>query len=228
MKKLKLFFLILTPLLLVTLLLPSFSMAQEREVREGNEQEVMVEDAQLIFDDNNELEKINEEEVIDENTRASRNRYFDLTLERKNQTPFGKYVTYVLTVVAHIDSPRTQILWNTPSTLEARPRHKEFNALESGQEYTFEVRIRPLRAGDYDFAVSVISWQHDTNYTNSISDNVTFNDNLVLQPVSSYYQTLNILRFVLIGVVFIGLIVGVILFVRKYTEKAKKWLTPPS
>jgi hypothetical protein len=168
------------------------------------------------------------ETIIDESTRKTANIYFDLTLERGDQTAFGQFVPYTLTITPHIDSPRTQIIWNTPTTLEARPRHNDFVALESGQTYVFKGRIKPLREGSYDFSISVISWQHDTNYTNTIRDNVTFNRNLVLQPVSTHYQVLNILKFVLIGLVFIGLVIITIIVVKKYTQKAKKWLTPPS
>lgn len=180
-------------------------------------------------DENGQLDNLDTEETeIDEYTRKSSNMYFDLTLERRPQTPFGNFVPYILTVTSHIDSPRTQILWNMPTTLEARPRHNEFVSLKKDQTYTFRGRVRPLRDGTYDFSVSTISWQHDTNYTNSISDTVTFDRNLVLQPVSSHYQILNILKFVAIAIVFIGICILSVIVVKKYTKKAKDWLTPPT
>jgi hypothetical protein len=168
------------------------------------------------------------ETVIDDHTTLSENRYFDLTLERGPQTPFGQYVPYTLTVTPHLDSPRTQILWNMPTTLEAYPKHKEFVSLEKDQTYVFEGRIKPLRGGIYDFSISVISWQYDTNYTNSVGDNVVFNDSLVFQPVSSYYNWMNVLKFGLLFVGFAVAIVVTVILVKKYTKKAKKWLTPPS
>lgn len=168
------------------------------------------------------------ETVIDDHTTLSENRYFDLTLERGPQTPFGQYVPYTLTVTPHLDSSRTQILWNMPTTLEAYPKHKEFVSLEKDQTYVFEGRIKPLRGGIYDFSISVISWQYDTNYTNSVGDNVVFNDSLVFQPVSSYYNWMNVLKFGLLFVGFAVAIVVTVILVKKYTKKAKKWLTPPS
>ncbi len=217
MKKVCLIFTILSTLFSSSLLLPSFLNAQT---------ELISEETELVSEET-ELETETQEGVVDENTRSTKNRYFDLTLERKPQTPFGKYVPYILTVTPHIDSPRTQILWNTPTTLQANPKHAEFVALESDQTYTFEGKIKPLRSGSYDFSISVISWQHDTNYTNSIKDNLVFDSAMVLQPVSSHYQILNILRFVLIGLAFVVLVILTIKIVKKYTQKAKKWLTPP-
>jgi hypothetical protein len=168
------------------------------------------------------------ETVINDSTKLSENRYFDLTLQRGPQTPFGQYVPYTLTVVPHLDSPKTQILWNMPTTIEAIPDHDEFVSLQKDQTYVFEGKIKPLRGGVYDFSISVISWQYDTNYTNSVGDNVVFNDSLVLQPVSSQYNWMNVLKFGLIFIGFAIVIVAVVIVIKKYAKKAKKWLTPPS
>lgn len=183
-------------------------------------------ETQIDIQDGQNSEKT--ETILNDHTRLSENRYFDLTLEREPQTPFGQYVPYTLTITPHLDSPKTQILWNMPTTMEAYPKHKEFVSLERDQTYVFEGRIKPLRGGIYDFSISVISWQYNTNYTNSVGDNVVFSDGLVFQPVSSYYQWMNVLKF---GVIFIGFAIVVVLAViviKKYAKKAKKWLTPPS
>lgn len=244
MKRIKTVLTILTPLLLVSLLFVTPTIAQDEfetiypekesvEVGKDGTPEENVENEQdesLTSEDGisrEEDEEMVDETVIDEYTKSTTNRYFDLTLERKHQTPFGKYVPYELTITPHIDSPRTQILWNTPSTLESRPRHAEFVSLKSGETYIFKGRVKPLRAGVIDFSVSVISWQHDTNYTNSITDTIVFNNNLVLQPVSTYYQLLNILKYFLVALGFAGAVALVIIIVKKNVPKAKRWLTPP-
>jgi hypothetical protein len=195
----------------------------EEDTENQQEKELSSEDGISKEED----DEIIDETVIDEFTKATTNRYFDLTLERKPQTPFGKYVPYELTITPHLDSPRTQILWNTPSTLESKPRHAEFVSLENGETYVFKGRVKPLRAGVVDFSVSVISWQHDTNYTNSITDTIVFNNNLVLQPVSTHYQLLNVLRFFLVALGFAGIVALVVIVVKKNAPKAKRWLTPP-
>ena len=191
------------------------------------QKEVIAKETDSILQENDLEEDESIEEVIDENTWSSTNRSFDLTLERKPQSPFGHNVPYILTVTPHLDSPRTQILWNTPTTLVANPKHREFVDLKRNQTYTFQGSIKPLKAGTYDFSISVISWQHDTNYTNTIKDNLTFNENFVLQPVSSHYQILNVIRYILIALAFIILVVLTIFIGRSYMQKAKKWLTPP-
>jgi len=166
--------------------------------------------------------------VLATDDTKTEDRYFDLTLQRGPQTPFGQYVPYTLTIIPHIDSPKTQILWNMPTTIEAIADHDEFVSLQQDQTYVFKGKIKPLRGGVYDFSISVISWQYDTNYTNSVGDNVVFNDNLVLQPVSSHYTWMNVLKFGLIFIGFAVVIIAVVTVVKKYAKKAKKWLTPPS
>ena len=217
---------ILLPLSVQAEFVPISQNENDQDLQEEQQDIEIVIDESLVDEeeDNGETEVT----IVDESTTKSSNIYFDLTLERGDQTPFGNYIPYTLTVTPHIDSPRTQILWNVPSTLEALPRHEEFVSMQRGQEYILEGRIRPLKEGTYDFSISVIAWQHNTNFTNSVSDNVTLNRNLVLQPVSSNYQILNTLRWVGIGLLFIGIIVISVVLVKKYMKKAKDWLTPPT
>ena len=185
-------------------------------------------DVVLKEDTNMETISAQKEEVqIDENTKQVSNKYFDLILEKKLQSPLGNYVPYVLTIKPHINSSKTQILWNVPNTLGVTTKHEEFVNLVDGEEYTFKANIKPLREGSYDFSVSVISWQYDTNYTNSIDDNVTFNKGLVLQPTSSQYKILNIMKYLVILFVFVILCILAVAVVKKNMIKAKKWLTPP-
>jgi hypothetical protein len=150
-----------------------------------------------------------------------------LKLERKTQSAFNKKIQYILTVKPHLNSAKTQIIWKSPTTMEIQPKHSEFSNLREGEEYMFKANLLPLKGGTYEFAVSVISWQHDTNYTNSIGEKITFNENLILQPVSSQYTLESILMIV-------GILLGsaIIIFiavkiVKNYMMKAKKWLTPP-
>jgi hypothetical protein len=216
MRKVFYLFVILFVALLAILTLPTVFAADNIPIEETNsEEEVMLDDEGT-------------ETVINDHTKLSENRYFDLTLERGPQTAFGQYVPYIITITPHLESPETQIIWNMPTTLEAYPKHSEFVSLEKDQTYSFEGRVKPLKGGIYDFSISVISWQYNTNYTNTVGDNVVFNDKLVLQPVSSFYQWMNILQFGLIFLVFAVAVFITILIVKKYTKKAKKWLTPPS
>ena len=61
---------------------------------------------------------IEEDEKRKEDEEEVSSKYFDLKLERKPQSGFNKHVRYILTIYPHIDSKRTQILWNVPLLLK--------------------------------------------------------------------------------------------------------------
>lgn len=173
----------------------------------------------------------NAQPVITEDTTnnsvKSSNKYFDLELKRGFQNPLNNNITYTLTVIPRIDSNETQITWDLPTTLIAKPRHKEFVNLEKDNTYTFTASISPQRGGTYDVTVNVNSWQPGTNYTNSVSTTVTLSQNKVVQPVDSTY-----IVFLVLFIVAILAIGGVtIYFAYKYSKVGiailKKWLTPP-
>lgn len=157
----------------------------------------------------------------------SLNQYFDISLIRGGQSAFTKGVSYTIKVTPHMDSPRTQIQWSHPTALKVSMKHKEFVAMEKGVTYTLKATVSPQRSGTYPVAVSAVSWQHDTNYMNTARDNITFDKNLVLDPVSQSYVIGNIAKFVTIFLLAGGAIFAVIKLVKKYTPKAKQWLAPP-
>lgn len=155
-------------------------------------------------------------------------KYFDLKLEHSPQSPLGKTVTFTLYVKPLMDSPKTEILWSSSEALTLMPRHSRFIAMQEGETYVLKGVLKPKSGGTFNIGASVISWQHDTNYTNSVNKTVTFDRSLVLQPVSTEYTTSLVL--VIIGIL---LIIGVGIFfivklAKKGSEKAKKWLTPPT
>ena len=165
--------------------------------------------------------------IIDEHTKEVSNRYFDLKLERKPQSAFGKHTPYILTITPHIDSKRTQILWNIPSGLKVKSKHKEFVSLAKGETYILKANIIPTKEGIFDFSVSALAWEHDTNYTNAVSDKIEFDHRLVLQPVSQQYQLMNILKYLLLFLSFGGLCFAIVKLSIKFSPKLKSWLTPP-
>ncbi len=168
----------------------------------------------------------NEEEINLISTQE--NKYFELTLEKITQSAFDKSILYELTIKPLIDSPRTQITWVSPLSFKTNPKHSEFVDLEIDQTYTYKANIKPLKSGTYDISVSVVSWQYDTNYTNSISDTVVINGSLLVEPVFSEYTTGVIIITVISLLLFAFLIWFVIKLAKKGAAKAKKWLTPPT
>jgi len=170
---------------------------------------------------------IEEDEKRKEDEEEVSSKYFDLKLERKPQSGFNKHVRYILTIYPHIDSKRTQILWNVPSSLKIKPKHNEFINLKKGETYILKADIEPTKAGVFDFSVSALAWEHDTNYTNVVSEKIEFDSNLILQPVSSEYKWINILKYVLIVLAFVGAVFGLLKLFSKLSPKIKAWLTPP-
>ncbi len=165
--------------------------------------------------------------VVNDTETQVTNKYFDLVLIKKSQSVFTGYVRYELKITPHISSTKTQILWEVPTTLKAIPRHKEFINMQEGVTYTVKADIKPLREGEYDVTASIISWQHDTNYTNAVSGTLKLNKSLLLEPISTEYIVGSILKYLLIIASAVIIILLVLRHSNFYAQKARKWLTPP-
>jgi hypothetical protein len=167
------------------------------------------------------------ETKIDENTTRATNKYFDLTLSEGLQSPLDKSITYTILIVPHIDSSRTQILWDSSSTIKITPKHSEFVSVSADSEYTYKAIVKPTVSGVYKINVSVISWQYDTNYTNTVNNSLTLNSGLVSQPITPEYTILVVIEIlVILGISGLA-IWGGIEFSKKFLKKTKTWLTPP-
>lgn len=197
-------------LLLSISYLPSFA--------ENNLVEDLIDTVPSNSRDSTEIEDLEDEES---------NHFFDIRIKSGAQSAFSGKVTYTVEITPYLDSPKTQILWNAPVALEITPKHKEFLSMSKGVTYTVKAKIEPKRGGVYPITVSAISWQHDTNYTNSARDEITFDSGLKQQPVSQSYIVGNVMKVVLTLLVAGGAIFAVIKIVKKYSPKAKKWFTPP-
>ena len=169
-----------------------------------------------------------QEKVLETEKTIPVTKYFDLRLEHSPQSAFNKVVPFTLYVRPLMDTPRTEILWSSNEGLVLTPKHNRFIAMKEGETYELKGTAKAKSGGTFNISVSVISWQHDTNYTNSINETVNFDRNLVLQPVSTEYTTSLILMYVgILLVIGVG-IFFIIKLAKKGSEKAKKWLTPPT
>lgn len=167
------------------------------------------------------------ETTVDENTTRATNKYFDLTLTEGGQSPLDKSITYTLTIVPHIDSAKTQIIWDSSSTIKITPKHKEFVSVTKDVESKYKAIIKPTLSGEYKITVSVVSWQFDTNYTNTVNNSLTLSNGLVSQPITPEYTILVVIEvLVLLGVSGLAIWGGIELS-KKVLKKTKVWLTPP-
>lgn len=164
---------------------------------------------------------------VDQNTSMATNKYFDLTLSEGVQSPLNKNMTYTLKIVPHLTSSKVQIIWDSSSTIKITPKHSEFVSVTEGGEYTYKAVISPSASGTYKVNVSVIAWQYDTNYTNTVSNSLTLSTGLVSQPVTIEYIILVVIEILIILAIAGLLIWGGIEISRKLLKKTKSWLTPP-
>ncbi len=176
-----------------------------------------------------EIDSTAEIEVDEEKkTVKSSNKYFDLELHIGSQKSLSKKIPVTLFITPQIDSSKTQILWNIPTTFDIEKGHSEFVSLTQGVTYSYNVFLTPKREGRYNVSVNVIAWQYDTNKSNSVGQNIELNKSLVVQPTSTGYIG-GLLAFIAgilaVSVLFVLLIIK---GVKILTKKAKGWLTPPT
>jgi hypothetical protein len=167
------------------------------------------------------------QEESQEEDLVTTTQYFDIKMERLNQSAWNKAVTYIIYVTPKVDSPRTQILWDAPSAISIKTLHKEFVNLYKGQNYTFKARVKPNKAGTYELAVNLIAWQYDANYSNSVTDIISFNSELLAQPVKSSYTVSLIVKYLTILLIIAGVIYGIYFYAKRGLKITKRWLTPP-
>ncbi len=182
---------------------------------------------QLTYEPEEQFEDAIQTENEKEKSVISKNQYFEIEIVRGIQSPITKKIPFTLYITPKIDSPKTQILWNVPTVFTLEQNHREFVSLEKDQTYTFTASVKPDKEGTYDISVNVISWQFDTNKSNSASYNLTLNSSFVVQPTDSQYSLLVLL-------LVLGILLGSGLFtflliksVKILVRKAKTWLTPP-
>lgn len=183
--------------------------------------------SELTYEQEEQFEEAIQTEDEKEKSVTSTNQYFEIEIVRGVQSPITKKIPFTLYITPKIDSPKTQILWNVPTVFTLEQDHREFVSLEKGKTYSYTATIKPDREGTYDISVNVISWQYNTNKSNSASYSLTLNSSFVIQPRDSQYSLL-VLLLVLGILLGSGLLTFILIkSVKILVKKAKTWLTPP-
>jgi len=164
----------------------------------------------------------------EENISSTDTEYFDITIERTGQSAWSKAVTYTVYVIPKVDSAKTQIFWDAPTSVEISHKHDEFIDMYKGETYTLKAKAKAINEGSYEISVNLIAWQYDTNYTNSVSDIVTFDENLIVIPKEQNYTYSLILKYVIILIASGSVVWGIVILGKKGLKALKKWLTPPT
>lgn len=167
------------------------------------------------------------ENDIDNKTTITSTPYFDLELTRGAQNPLTQKIPLKVIITPKINSSQTQILWNVPTVFEVDRDHNEFVSMNKGETYTFTASIKPIKEGPYNISVNVISWQADSNKSNTADLSITINKSLIVTPIDTMYY-IYILVYVLIAVGIVALLVFLISKgIKILVKKAKIWFTPP-
>lgn len=203
-------------LISISILLLSFTFlnAQENDTEITQQQVVLQEESIQISDE-------------DSNSTISTNQYFELELKRGIQSPLTKEIPFTLYITPKIDSSKTQILWNVPTSFTLDKNHDEFVSLNKDETYSYSVSLKPEKEGSFDIAVNVISWQFNSNKSNSVNYNISLNKSLVVQPVDTIYTI-----FVILIILGVLLLLALSVYIVKkslnfFIKKIKIWLTPP-
>lgn len=167
------------------------------------------------------------ENIVDDKTIRTSSPYFELEFVRGAQNPLTQKIPLKVTITPKINSSRTQILWNVPTVFEVNTNHPEFVSMNKGQTYTYTASIKPIKEGPYSISVNVISWQADSNKSNSADLSITINKSLIVTPIDTMYY-IYILIYVLIAVGIVALLVFLISKgIKTVVKRAKIWFTPP-
>lgn len=166
-------------------------------------------------------------DTIIENTSETSSQYFEIDLIRGTQNPITKKIPLKVIIKPKINSSKTQILWSVPTVFTVSKNHPEFVSLNRDQTYTYTASLEPKKAGQYSLSVNVISWQTDSNKSNSANTSININNSLVVTPIETMY-VIYIVLFVLL--VLGGIAISIFLLskaVKILVKKTKIWFTPP-
>ncbi len=173
----------------------------------------------------------NEEEAVIENISegnpSASSQYFEIELIRGTQNPITKKIPLKVVITPKINSSKTQILWSVPTVFSVLKNHSEFVSLNRDQTYTFTASLEPKKTGQYSISVNVISWQTDSNKSNSANTSININESLVVTPIETMY-IVYIILFVLLVLGGIAILLFLLLkAIKILVKKAKIWFTPP-
>lgn len=165
--------------------------------------------------------------VIDTNTSETSSQYFNIELKKGVQNPITKKIPFKIVITPKINSSKTQILWNVPTVFTVTKNHSEFVSLIRDQTYTYSALLKPNKEGSYNISVNVVSWQTDSNKSNSADTNITLNKSLIVSPIETMY-----IVYIFLIVLLVAGIATLIIFllskgIKLLVKKAKIWFTPP-
>ncbi|MEA3357579.1 MAG: hypothetical protein U9Q67_04035 [Patescibacteria group bacterium] len=127
-------------------------------------------------------------------------------------------------ITPSIDSSNAQVVWDLPRGLSTSDDIEQWFEMNSDEQQTFTINVKPENSGTYKIVVDVTAWRYDTNYVSSDQLNLEINNDLLLSPVTEEYNK----RLVMYNVakIAVGLIgLGLLGLSGKHIYKMfRKWL----
>lgn len=152
--------------------------------------------------------------------------YFIVEYDIGRQSVWNNSIPLNIYITPHSDFNRVEITFGFGGMTDVKYRGPQFFPVEAGEIYNVQARIYPKEKGSHHVTINAIAWEYDTNYTSSASANIQVDENLQIVPQTQAYKILNVLKYIFITLLVIGIITGGYFLIMKNLEKIKKWLEP--
>lgn len=159
-------------------------------------------------------------------TTFSNSQYFNVNYEIGRQSVWNKAIPINIYITPVSDYGRVEITFDYGSMTEIKYTDKQYFPVKAGKTYQVQGKLYPKEQGLHHITINAIAWEHNTNYTSSTSTSVSVDENLEIIPQTQEYKILNVLKYVFIILVILGIIAITYFLWKKNTVKIKKWLEP--
>lgn len=152
--------------------------------------------------------------------------YFTVEHELGRQSVWTNSIPIDIFITPHSDFKRVEINFSHGTMTEVTYRGPQFFPVQQGQTYQVKARAHPKEKGTHHITINAIAWEYDTNYTSSSSVSIPIDEKLQIIPQSQTYKILNVLKYIFIVLIVIGIGLGGYFLAIKNTDKIKQWLEP--
>ncbi len=152
--------------------------------------------------------------------------YFTVEYELGRQSVWTNSIPIDIFITPDSDFKRVEINFSYGTITEVSYRGPQFFPVQEGQTYHVKARVHPKEKGTHHITINAIAWEYNTNYTSSNSVSIPIDEKLQIIPQSQTYKVLNVLKYIFIILVVVGIGFGVYFLAIKNSDKIKQWLEP--
>lgn len=152
---------------------------------------------------------------------------FQVRLTAGVQSAWTGRIPLTIEITPRINAQRTEVSWDAGFGVSIVDRFEDFFAIPQGQTVVKKAYIVPSSPGSYTVTVNVTDWGYGRNYSSSDSLIIALDDSLTVTPRPAAYSGAVLIKYIVIGVVSIGLLVAAVFLSKKFIRWMKVWLKPP-